>query len=244
MEMRAAAPRSIWSRPRTALPRMVFLFAAVASASGLAAGEVPRAQDSVPSAVAPASLLGDHGRAPQFQAERYDGGRVALRELLQKGPVIVDFWATWCVPCKRALPHYQALQQRYAERGVAVLLISLDDPRSQPKIGPYVKSQKLTLPVLLDAQKQVSRLFQVSDIPSTFLISPTGRIVAVHVGYNDGDEALLERELRELLGLPPLPEQATPVAPAPGGSAPGGSARGRSAPGAATPERAKDGSGW
>ncbi len=156
--------------------------------------------------------LADRGQAPDFRLPRYDGGKVSLSGLLQKGPVVVDFWATWCAPCKRALPRYQELQDRYAQNGLTVVAISQDDPQGQSAIGPWVHSQRLTLPVLLDGRKSVAAQFKVGDLPTTFLIAPDGRIAATHVGYKDGDEARLEQEIRALLRLPPAGDAAPPRA--------------------------------
>jgi peroxiredoxin len=143
--------------------------------------------------------LKDLGEAPHFTLEAYSGRRVTLTQVLQDGPAVIDFWATWCSPCREALPQLQALHEKYSERGLTVLAISQDDPRSQPKIGPFVRSQRLTFPVLLDGDHRVARLWRVSTLPTTFLVDPSGRIVALHRGYRDGDERILEDEILALL---------------------------------------------
>jgi peroxiredoxin len=148
-----------------------------------------------------------------FELPRHGGGTVSLAGLLAQGPVVVDFWATWCAPCKRALPRYQLLQDRYGAQGVTFVAISEDDPRSQARIGPYLQAQGLTLAVALDGDGRVAKQFGVSDLPTTFVIAPQGRVVAKHVGYSDGDEHELERLIRGQLGLPDEPGQG----PAPGG---------------------------
>lgn len=142
------------------------------------------------------------GQAPNFQLPRHGGGRISLGELRAKGPVVVDFWATWCAPCKRALPRYQMLQDRYAAHGVTIVAVSEDDPRSQAKIEPYLQAQGLTLAVALDPDGRVAKEFGVSDLPTTFLVGTAGQIVAKHVGYVDGAEQTLEAALRAQLGLP------------------------------------------
>jgi peroxiredoxin len=143
--------------------------------------------------------LQDLGAAPAFALEAYGGGRIQLEDQLGQGPVIVDFWATWCAPCVQALPHLQALYGRFADQGLQVLAISQDDPRSQPKIGAFVRSRKLTFPVLLDADHRVARLFRVTGVPTTFLISATGRVVALQRGYRAGDEKILAAQVEALL---------------------------------------------
>jgi peroxiredoxin len=146
------------------------------------------------------AILVDLGPAPVFTLPSYAGARVSLTDYLGHGPVIVDFWATWCAPCRRALPGLQALYDRYRERGLSVLAISTDDPRNQPKIGPFLRAQKLTFPVLLDGENRVARQFHVTTVPATFIVSAEGRLMAIHRGYRDGDEAILEKEILALLG--------------------------------------------
>lgn len=143
-------------------------------------------------------VLSDLGPAPAFELEVYSGGRTSLADHLADGPVIVDFWATWCGPCRHALPHLQSLQDQYADRGLTVLAVSIDDPRNQPKIGAFVRAQKLSFPVLLDGDSRVARLYRATSVPTTFLISPAGRVVAFHRGYREGDEKLIADEVAAL----------------------------------------------
>lgn len=147
-----------------------------------------------------APLAADDGpRAPDFRLETPSGETVSLAVALEKGPVILDFWATWCGPCRKALPHLQQLQDRYAESGLTVLAVSTDEPRNRPKIESTARSLGLTLSVLVDDRGQVARLYKVDAVPTSFLIARDGRVVAHHRGYRDGDEALLEQELLNLL---------------------------------------------
>ncbi len=164
------------------LRRVLLLMLLLAPTAGLAAPPV----------------LADLGPAPAFILETHDGGRTSLAEHLAAGPVIVDFWATWCAPCRKALPHLQSLQDEYADRGLTVLAVSIDDPRNQPKIDAFARSQKLDFPILLDGDSRVARLYRVASVPTTFLVSPSGRVVAFHRGYRDGDEKLLAAEVAAL----------------------------------------------
>lgn len=152
-----------------------------------------------------ADELKDLGEAPDFTLPVHGGGKMTLSEVWKEGPVVVDFWATWCAPCKRALPRYQAIYDKYREQGLSILAVSQDDPRSQAKIGAFFKSQKLTFPALLDGDKKAGRLFGVQTLPVTIVISQEGRVVAVHNGYRDGDERVLERQIVELLSDRPEP---------------------------------------
>ena len=145
-----------------------------------------------------AQLRAGRESAPDFTLDDLRGDPVTLSDVLADGPVILDFWATWCRPCRKALPRLQKLATQYEGR-VRVLTVSIDDPRSRTKIAPTVRSLGLTMPVLLDGDKTVASLFRVTSIPMTFLIASDGRIAAVHNGYRDGEMNKLESELNRLL---------------------------------------------
>jgi len=147
-----------------------------------------------------ASDVRDFGPAPAFALASVTGERTALKDALERGPVILDFWATWCAPCRQALPALQQLHERYAARGLTVLAVSTDEPRNQPKIGGVARALGLTFPILIDTDKRASQLYRVEAIPMTFLIDRDGRIRSLHRGYREGDAAQLERELLPLLG--------------------------------------------
>ncbi len=141
----------------------------------------------------------DLGAAPGFTLETPSGEKVTLSSVLKRGPVILDFWATWCGPCRKALPRLQELYEAHEDDGLTVIAISIDEPRNRPKIGATVRSLGLTFPVLLDGDKEVARLYRVDSVPTTFLISQEGRVTAYHRGYREGDEKLLAREIAALL---------------------------------------------
>lgn len=152
---------------------------------------------AVPTAALP---LPGSGRetAPDFTLEDLRGDPVTLSDVLADGPVILDFWATWCKPCRKALPKLQKLAKKYEGR-VQVLTVSIDDPRSRARIAPTVRSMGVKLTVLIDGDKSVASLYRVASVPSTFLIAADGSIATVHSGYRDGEIDVLEQELEKLL---------------------------------------------
>ena len=156
--------------------------------------------------MASTAFADDLGQAHSFRLRAAAGGTMTLEQALEEGPILLDFWATWCAPCKVALPRWAGLAERYTEHGVRLITVSQDDPRSQPKILPYLRGQGFDFPALLDGDKQVGRRYGVTSLPTTFLIARDGTIVSRHVGYREGDEHEVEEELRALLGLPPLAE--------------------------------------
>lgn len=135
----------------------------------------------------------------QFTLPAIDGEQFSLREALKEGPVVLDFWATWCKPCIKGLPKLQEIAQEYGERGVGVYTVNIDGPRNQPKVRPFLKRHRLELPVLLDHSRQVMKQFQIPAVPATMIISTEGEVVYKHFGYKPGDEIRLRARLKELL---------------------------------------------
>ena len=148
-------------------------------------------------------LLADAARAetaPQLVLDRLDGTIFSLEQALAEGPVVVDFWATWCKPCIKGLPKIQALSKEYTGRGVQVLTINIDGPRNLPKVRPFMRRYKLQLPVLLDPTNEVLKQFHLAGVPATLVIAADGEVFYKHQGYRPGDEKKLKAKLDELLG--------------------------------------------
>ncbi|MFH1679151.1 MAG: redoxin domain-containing protein, partial [Candidatus Eisenbacteria bacterium] len=95
------------------------------------------------------------GAGPDFTLENIEGKSINLAKTLEKGPVILDFWALWCKPCLQALPGTDEIARRYKEKGLTVLTINTDSPRSLAKVRSYVKSKGFSFEVLLDSNNQM-----------------------------------------------------------------------------------------
>lgn len=157
----------------------------------------PPAATSGPSALA-AALTGS-ASAPRFRVRSVEGASLELERLLERGPVLLDFWATWCRPCLAELPELQQLHARYAERGLTVIGISIDGPRNFAKVRPFVQRLGLTFPVALDEDGSLQQRFHVSAAPTTVLIDRDGRIARTTTGYLSGEGARLEQAVVALL---------------------------------------------
>lgn len=138
-------------------------------------------------------------RVADFTLKTHLGGEVHLSEALKKGPVILDFWATWCGPCRLAMPIYADLAEKYADQGLQFLPVSLDVEKAQPKIAPFFEKQGWTFPSLLDPEQKVASKLQVMSLPTMFLIDRDRHIVATHVGYRPSMKTELEEEVRTML---------------------------------------------
>jgi peroxiredoxin len=109
-----------------------------------------------------------------FTLTDLNGMKWNLRALAGK-VVLVNFWATWCPPCRKELPDLNALYQRFGARGLVILGISDEDAA---KVKPFVAKQNLTYPVLLDPGRKVNELFHVEGIPKSFIYGRDGKLVA------------------------------------------------------------------
>jgi len=92
-------------------------------------------------------------------------------------PVILNFWATWCQPCREEMPSFERLYRDYGPRGLRILAVSVDDPGTDAKIRDFANAYGLTFDVLHDRRSRVMDRYQVRGVPETFLISASGRIV-------------------------------------------------------------------
>ncbi len=95
--------------------------------------------------------------------------------------VLVDFWASWCGPCRHSFPALQQVHEKFKDQGVIVIGISLDEDKSD--MDGFVTKSKVTFPILRDAKSKLADKLDVSTIPASFLIDSSGKIVAIHNGY-------------------------------------------------------------
>ena len=145
------------------------------------------------------SLSISQEKAPDFRLSDLKGKQTELKAYLGKGPVVLDFWASWCKPCVKSLPKLQKIYDKYKKYGLTIIGINQDGPRNRSKINPFIKSQGISFPILLDDNSDVMRRYRVVSLPATVIISSKGNILKVHKGYRAGDEKLLEKEIIFLL---------------------------------------------
>lgn len=127
--------------------------------------------------------------APDFTLPGLNGKSVSLKDFRGR-VVLMNFWATWCVPCQWEMPEMDKLYQAFKDRGFVVFAISLD--QGPPKaVEDFVKARKLTYPVLLDSQAEAARLYGLRGVPGTYLIGSDGMLRYAVVGPKEwfGEEA-------------------------------------------------------
>jgi thiol-disulfide isomerase/thioredoxin len=131
--------------------------------------------------------------APEFTARSLDGRDLRLASLRLQGPVIVEFWATWCEPCREALTEMEEWRKQYGPRGLAIVAVSVDGPRNISKVRPYVTRLHIHYPVVIDEDQRIQRLYQANQMPTAFLVDRAGNIASIRVGYRRGDTAFMTR---------------------------------------------------
>ncbi len=136
--------------------------------------------------------------APDFTLPDMKGKDVTLSEMLENGPVLLDFWALWCKPCLKALPSTNALVEEFGDQGLTVLTINTDSPKSASKVRPYVKSKKYDFEVLMDPNRSLQRIFRFNQIPQVYLIDSDGSIAYSQLGYSHALEKRLHSEVARL----------------------------------------------
>ena len=136
------------------------------------------------------------GPAPNFDLAAKDGGRVALSDL--KGQVVmVNFWATWCGPCRQEMPHLEALYQRYSDLGFTLLGVNVEEDSSGA--DEFLAETPVSFPILFDPENQVSELYDVVAMPSTVMIDRDGNMRFIHHGYQPGYENEYQSQIRALI---------------------------------------------
>lgn len=150
------------------------------------------------SGVAPvlAALPAIGQKAPDFTLRANTGKNLKLSEL--RGQVVmINFWATWCAPCREEMPHLNKLHEQYRKAGFALLGVNVDDKAATAEA--MARELKVVFPVLFDTDKQVSRRYDVDAMPSTVLIDRDGKVRHIFRGYRTGTEQRYETAIRELI---------------------------------------------
>jgi peroxiredoxin len=147
-------------------------------------------------AIAGAGPLAPANTAPDFTLRSLEGKNLRLGE--QRGQVVlVNFWATWCGPCRQEMPHLNKLYEKYKSSGFVLLGVNVDDDSRQA--AGVANKLGVKFPVLPDADKRVSKQYDLSAMPSTVLIDRDGRVRYLHRGYQSGYEDTYDKQIRELL---------------------------------------------
>lgn len=138
--------------------------------------------------------------APDIELKLINGS--AFRPSNAKGKVLVlDFWATWCAPCKASFPKVDAIYKKHAARGLEVVAINEDE--DQKKVPAFLDEVKPSFTIAFDNNGKGAEAFGVETMPSSFIIDRRGVVRYAHSGYHPDDAAVIEAEVEELLAEAP-----------------------------------------
>lgn len=139
--------------------------------------------------------------SPNLTLKKMNGKSVKLSEYLNKGPVLINFWATWCSPCKKEMVFLDQFERRYKDNGLSILSISIDSQKSLAHVRSYIRANNYTYDVFLDPNRQVFKKLNGNLMPTNVLIDKDGKVLWRHYGYIPGDEKNMDLKLRSALKL-------------------------------------------
>jgi peroxiredoxin len=151
-----------------------------------------------PVQAAPPAAAAEAPVAPSFRVRTATGQTIDLTELRSRGPVLIDFWATWCKPCLVSLPELNALHRRFGPRGLTIIGVSVDGPRNFPKVRPAAQRLGLEFSIVIDEDGSLQQRFQARAVPTSVLVASDGRIVRVTQGWRPGETRDLEAAIEAL----------------------------------------------
>jgi len=143
-----------------------------------------------------AALRLEGEKAPGFSLPAEGGGTLSLESYKGK-IVLLDFWASWCPPCRKELPVLQSVYKEFKDRGVVLIGISCDQDKEKGEA--FVKENKLDFPIGYDSEGEVGKMYKVTSLPTLFILDREGTIQKVHIGMPPDLETLLKKELEAFL---------------------------------------------
>ena len=111
--------------------------------------------------------------------------------------VVVDFWASWCGPCRQSFPWLNGVAQKYRDKGLVVVGVNVDRERADADL--FLKDVPADFPIIYDASGALAAQYRVEGMPSSFILAPDGHVLSTHVGFKNGARAEREAELEQAL---------------------------------------------
>lgn len=138
----------------------------------------------------------ESGDTPTLSVKTIDGEKLRLEEWRGR-VVLVDFWASWCEPCRASFPFYRRLAEEYDDELFRILAVSVDEKRSDAE--GFVEKFDVPFPVAVDADHELAGRFEPPTMPTCYLIGPDGEVRLVHQGFEESDEATIEKHVERLV---------------------------------------------
>jgi peroxiredoxin len=134
--------------------------------------------------------------APGFELAAQSGGKHVSLEDAKGKVALVDFWATWCGPCKASFPKYQALAQKYGDQ---LVIIGISEDDESDGIKDFAQETGATFPLAWDQDKNVAKEYGPDSMPTSFIIDSNGLVRYVHSGFREGEDKEIETQVKGLL---------------------------------------------
>ncbi len=134
-----------------------------------------------------------------FELKDIENNLRNYNELKGEKLTLIDFWATWCKPCNKAIPGLNKIYDSFKPKGVEIIGINCDGPRSISKVGPLSKSLNIQYPVLIDINSEIKTELNIIAMPTLVIVDANGKIVWIHEGFVDGDTEIIIEEIEKLL---------------------------------------------
>jgi len=136
-----------------------------------------------------------------FQLKDIENSTQSFDRLKGEKLTLIDFWASWCKPCMKAIPELNKIYEMYTDKGIQVIGINCDGPRSVSKVAPLSKSLQIKYPVLLDLDSKVMNDLNLMAFPTLILVNTEGKILWIHEGYVSGDAEIIIAEIEKNLNV-------------------------------------------
>jgi len=134
-----------------------------------------------------------------FEYKDLENNTRSYSELKGEKLTLIDFWATWCKPCNKAIPELNKIYDLYKSKGVEIIGINCDGPRSVSKVAPLSKSLQIQYPVLLDINSELKTELNILAFPTLIIVDSNGKIVWIHEGFVSGDTEIIISEIEKHL---------------------------------------------
>lgn len=145
------------------------------------------------------SHLSNAQTVPNFLLKDIEHQMQSYENLKGEKLTLIDFWATWCKPCIKAIPGLNEIYKEYKVKGVNVIGVNCDEPRSISKVEPMSKALAIQYPVLLDIDSELRIDLDVNYYPTLVMVNQKNKIVWIHEGYGHGDDKLIKQQIEKHL---------------------------------------------
>lgn len=134
-----------------------------------------------------------------FELKDLENNVKSFQELKGEKLTLIDFWATWCKPCNKAIPELNKIYDTFKSQGVEIIGINCDGPRSVSKVVPLSKALKIQYPILIDINSEIKTDLNILGLPTLIIVDDNDKIVWIHEGFVSGDAEVIIAEIEKLL---------------------------------------------